>query len=164
MRMLIVGIVLLGLVEDTFCQTVFDAGLRLAAAAAADGVNVIASVDGDFGDLEYCHVPPDVLEVGAAVALQEHGISGSSESSALLSIAAHIFPQHPADCAASMVLNLWVVVNPTTELLVLAATGSQLLSGLAGPHAIGLMNSVREQVSVIATALRRVRDNRDGER
>ncbi len=159
MRVIVAAIAVLGVGHATASgQTLLDAGIRLA--AVQEGIHIYAEIGGNPDE---CPLSSQVLEAEAERAVRRDGITRSSESLASLGINVIVFPEQPRRCVTSVNIDLWVVVEADTELVVLAARANLLLTGPESVHAGRVRTAVEEGVSVIANALRRARDDQERE-
>ena len=137
-------------------QSLYSGGI--VAAALLDGIAINTQITDDHDDA-HCAFGSRLLEAEAERTLRRDGVVTRPDSPARLSIEVIMLPEFPRRCAASVNIELVVVVDARLEVIWLAAQGGRLLVWPSPEHVGRIRETVEENVSVIANAIRRARDD-----
>lgn len=133
-------------------QTLYDAGLLMAAAAIEDGIAVTVGI---VNDAQHCDFSEELLKAEAERALRRDGITTRLRSSTVLAIRVVMVSLSSGGCAAFVATDLMVALNVETMAFLPAADSGRLLTHTAPEHVGLIRDVVEEHVSVIANAIRR---------
>lgn len=152
-----VTVVWLLAIDSVAGQVLFDGPLKVAAGLGGVSVDVRQHISNNN---DQCAIDRRILEAEAERALRRDGIAVRT-TEVVLWVDVVTVQDILNRCASYVDLELVVLANPQTEAYILAASGGSLRTGPVSEHVGQLRTAVEQNVSVIANAIRRARDDQE---